>query len=65
MCFFVMVDFPFTVWNVSKYGIFIWSVFSRIRKKAGKYGQEKTPYLDTFHAAFVTVEDNLMKIIRM
>ena len=39
---------------------FIWSVFSRIRNEYGdlrskcgnaeKYGPEKTPYLDTFHA---------------
>ena len=31
-----------TAWNVSKYG-----VFSGPNK--GKYGPEKTPYLDTFH----------------
>ena len=29
---------------------FFWSVFSRIRTK---YGPEKTPYLDTFHAVFL------------
>ena len=29
---------------------FFWSVFSRIRTDVGKYGPEKTPYLDTFHA---------------
>ena len=39
---------------------FFWSVFPRIRTEhgeilvfcpnAGKYGPEKTPYLDTFHA---------------
>ena len=31
---------------------FFWSVFFRIRTEygnAGKYGPEKTPYLDTFH----------------
>ena len=48
-----------TAWKVSKYGVFFWSVFSRIRTEygeivfspnAGKYGPEKTPYLDTFHA---------------
>ena len=47
-----------TAWKVSKYGVFFWSVFSRIRTEygeivfspnAGKYGPEKTPYLDTFH----------------
>ena len=40
---------------------FFWSVFSRIRTEygdllfspnAGKYGPEKTPYLDTFHAVY-------------
>ena len=49
-----------TAWKVSKYGVFFWSVFSRIRTdmpylsvfspNAGKYEPEKTPYLDTFHA---------------
>ena len=29
---------------------FFWSVFSCIRTNTGKYGPEKTPYLDTFHA---------------
>ena len=29
---------------------FFWSVFSRIQSKYGKYGPEKTSYLDTFHA---------------
>ena len=28
---------------------FFWFVFSRIRTEYGKYGPEKTPYLDTFH----------------
>ena len=32
---------------MSKYGVFFWSVFSRI---FAEYGPEKTPYLDTFHA---------------
>ena len=42
---------------------FSWSVFSRIRTEynlsvfnpnAGKYGPEKNPYLDTFHAVIST-----------
>ena len=33
----------FTVWKVSKYGVFSSS-------NTGKYGSEKTPYLDTFDA---------------
>ena len=32
-----------TAWKVSKYGVFS-------APNAGKYGPEKTPYLDTFHA---------------
>ena len=34
---------PFTAWKVSKYGFFS-------GPNAGKYGLEKTPYLDTFDA---------------
>ena len=33
----------FTAWKVSKYGVFS-------DPNTGKYGPEKTPYLDTFHA---------------
>ena len=33
----------YTAWKVSKYGIFS-------GPNTGKYGPEKTPYLDTFHA---------------
>ena len=40
------VSLNFTVWNVSKYGVFS-------SPNAGKYGPEKTPYLDTFHAVFM------------
>ena len=29
---------------------FFWSVFSIFSPNAGKYGPEKTPYLETFHA---------------
>ena len=29
---------------------FFWSVFFRIWTEYGKYGPEKSPYLDTFHA---------------
>ena len=34
---------PRTVWKVSKYGVFS-------GPNTGKYGLEKTPYLDTLHA---------------
>ena len=42
---------------------FFWSVFSRIRTvsvfspNTGKYGPEKTPYLDNFHAV---LNDNII-----
>ena len=42
----MMVD---TAWRVPKYGVFS-------GPNAGKYGPEKTPYLDTFHALLVTVK---------
>ena len=39
---------------MSKYGVIFWSLFSCIRTEyedlLRKYGSEKTPYLDTFHA---------------
>ena len=52
--------------KVSKYGVFsgpffplfllnteIYGESLRIQSEYGKYGPEKTPYLDTFHAVFV------------
>ena len=36
-----------TLRKESKYRVFFWSVFS---PNTGKYGPEKTPYLDTFQA---------------
>ena len=38
-----------TAWRVSKYGVFSSPYFPVFISKAGKYGPEKTPYLDTFH----------------
>ena len=35
---------------VSKYGVFSGSYFSIFSPNTGKYGPEKTPYLNTFHA---------------
>ena len=35
------------IWSI------FWSVFSCIQSETGKYGPEKTPYLDTFHAVYV------------
>ena len=44
-----------TAWKVSKYGVFSGPYLSTkylslFSPNAGKYGPEKTPYLDTFHA---------------
>ena len=37
--------FPAFVQNTERYGVSL-----RIQSKCGKYGPEKTPYFDTFHA---------------
>ena len=39
-----------TAWNVLTYGVFPGLYFSAFSPNTGKYGPEKTPYLDTFHA---------------
>ena len=47
-----------TAWKVSKYGAFSGPYFpvlgsnTEIYGKYGKYGPEKTPYLDTFHTVY-------------
>ena len=38
-----------TVWKVSKYGVFSGPYFPVFSPNGGKYGPEKTPYLDTSH----------------
>ena len=45
------------MWKVSKYGVFAGPYFPVFGLNTGKYGPEKTPYLDTFYAvsAFLTV----------
>ena len=42
---------------MSKYGVFAGPYFPVFGLNTGKYGPEKTPYLDTFYAvsAFLTV----------
>ena len=35
---------------MSKYGVFFGRYFPVFALSAGKYGPEKTPHLDTFHA---------------
>ena len=54
-----------TAWKLSKYGVFSGPYFpvfglntehlSVFRPKAGKYGQQKTLYLDTFHAVWAVM----------
>ena len=39
-----------TAWNETKYGVFSGSHFLVFSQNTAKYGREKTPYLDTFHA---------------
>ena len=38
-----------TAWKVFKYGVFSGLYFPVFSPNTGKYGPEKTPYLDTFH----------------
>ena len=40
----------YTAWKVSKYGVFSGPYFSVFGLNTGKYGPEKIPYWDTFHA---------------
>ena len=49
-----------TAWKVSKYGVFSDPYFPVFSPITGKYGLEKTPYLDTFHAVIYTLK--LIKI---
>ena len=39
-----------TAWKMSKYGVFSSPYFPAFSLDTGKYGPEKAPYLDTFHA---------------
>ena len=45
-----------SVWKVSKYGFFSGPYFPVFELNTRKYGPEKTPYLDTFHAVSATVK---------
>ena len=40
----------YTMWKVSKCGVFSGLYFPVFSPNTGKYGPGKTPYLDTFHA---------------
>ena len=44
-----------TMWKVSKYRVFSGSHFPVFSQNTGKYGSEKTPYLDTFHAVSMSL----------
>ena len=44
-----------TAWKVSNYGVILGPYFLIFVLNTGKYGPEKTPYLDTFHAVYYTV----------
>ena len=47
---------------MSKYGVFSGPYFTMFGLNAGKYGPEKTPYLDTFHT--VILFNNSSKILK-
>ena len=51
-CMLISLFELFTVWKVSKYGVFSGPYFPVFRVNAEIYGPEKTPYLDTFHEVF-------------
>ena len=44
-----LLTLKFTAWKVSKYGLFSDPYFPAFGLNTGKYGPDKTPYLDTFH----------------
>ena len=48
----IFLEDTITVWKVSKYVVFSGPYFPVFGLNTGLYGQEKTPYLDTFHAAY-------------
>ena len=45
-------SFFITAWKVPKYGVFSGLYFPVFSPNTGKYGPEKYPYLDTFHAVY-------------
>ena len=44
---------------MSKYGVFSGPYFPEFSPNTGKYGPEKAPYLDTFHAVDYFISKNL------
>ena len=57
-------EITFTVRNVSKYGVFSGLYHPVFISSAGKYGPEKTPYLDTFHAVILSIIISLNLIFK-
>ena len=47
-----------TEWKVFKYGVSSGPYFPVFSPNMGKYGPEKTPYLDTFHEVQTTIDVN-------
>ena len=43
---------------MAKYGVFSGPYFPVFSPNTGKYGPEKTPYLDTFHAVTIIISMN-------
>ena len=48
----IMLVISDTAWKASKYVVFSGPYFPVFSTNTGKYGPEKTPYLDTFHAVW-------------
>ena len=50
---FITIVEAFTAWKLSKYGVISGPYFPVFGLNTGKYGLEKTPYLDTFHVVII------------
>ena len=52
-----------TAWKLSKYGVFSGPYFPVFGQNTGKYGSEKTPYMDTSHTvrSFLSYYSKLLK----
>ena len=53
-----------TACKVFKYGVFSCPYFTVLGLNAGKYGPEKTPHLDTFHAVIVLRIEIFLKLLK-
>ena len=45
--------FSINAWKMSKCGVFSGPYFAAFELNTGKYGPERNPYLDTFHAVYI------------